>query len=478
MDNSHVVTLQDLPTPDRNKLKVTMYKFEKDNGVPFLDKGLIIRILQKNIDEGKTGLAAIYGHVNLPLLFNMPGTPLETSFPCLFFPGSTGWFWKNEQGLTHYYSKSPIITMTGGKKRVIKIDLVDIMGLDGGESHRKGASEYLKGAYPFKEATYIVDEKERLDQNLVQMSEYALLYNENLFSYQDIKLFEIVVSIAKEHTYKRNRKKGQHPYFFTSITRIRELYVSQFGEIKRSEVARKMNWFATLGLVNKLGRRDISKKDYETAFMNALGGPDRGKRNMISFYQINTFSSIVKTAERRACRLERKGITVSEITRDNVLYVFGSTLANRVFPVETIKKQVRYADERREYTKQFFMTLKKQGYVTKTQLEGIAPKSVADRLWTKFVKRSLGVASRLNKTTNELLNTEGIGAVFISYGFLHTFKDFFYEAMQITERMVVLNEQETLFKKIRSILTNTIDRRLVRLFAERCWHTDGRLEVC
>lgn len=288
----------------------------------------------------------------------LPATPINTYFTCRFIYGNYAWISQNKSGHYRYFSKKK-------EGETVSFDLLDLIEIVYGISSIEAVDKAVELlSIRFMEDVWKKEQKEKYLRNYQFINSKLQTDYPTLHEYigDCFPLLEAMNALGTLHIHKKEYAYKGHNLFFASSS-----YVSQFvGFYTPSKVVKLLNLFAVLGLMEKAPVEDLHpilrKESMKIAEMRSLG-------NMVSYYIVNSFEEVARTAEERAKEMKRNGIRYSNLSKSVIAKVFGTPFAERIY-VQTIQKNKRN-EERKSSTIQsglevnFKRLLDEKGYVTK-----------------------------------------------------------------------------------------------------------------
>lgn len=408
--------LTGLNTDEIARMKNLMVTWEDETGLPFFNMDKINETLTSLVAEGYRGVHELYGRVNIREHLSVDPKPGREAFTCLLMDGHVGWFYTHKN-TSRYYSK----VHNSDDSVVYTFDLTDLLMVYWRENSKADVYARLQEQFPYAESEVQDFENYRYNLNRTFLMNYMQM-EQDLLSDEDVSILFALMAIGEDNLFDTMNLIENKSYFFASLTFINNYLTERGVALSKTALSNRINRLATLGFITKIGKRKENERQYDASVKRLLGskGTDTSQYNVVTYYQIETFALRLRTAEKNDKKLKKKGIRLDQITEAEIKHCFGSMWAKRVFPVKTKKKPHKYAEEKKAYTETFYLLLKKQGYVTKTQLSGLAHKKLADRMWTYLVNRAIGMKKRISKQLNEFLNIEDAGAIIISYSLFHS----------------------------------------------------------
>ena len=421
------------------KAKGTLSVYEKKNNVSPFNLPKIKETLTRLIAEGYGGAYDLYGRVNIREHMNIDPKPGSEVFDCFLIKGHVGWFYE-KKNVYRYYTKfansDDTLTYT--------FDLADLFMLLWRTETKAEVYARLATEFPYVESPMITTERCRYEKNRTFLTKY-MNGEPTILDDVDTSILRTLMTISEDNFFDTMNLIEGKTYFFASLKFIHKQLTQEYEvTLSQTNLSNRINRLATLGFIQKVGERKENRAHYQES-MKIFESEQKnksGKFNPITYYVIETFERNLRTAEKHNRKLERKKIRLDQITESEVEHCFGTTWVKRVFPVKTQKKAHKYASEKKAYTEAFFVALKKQGYVTKAQLNHLAHKKLADRLWTFLVKRATGIAKRLSKKLNNFLGTDDTGAVMLSYRLFHSLTGVIEKACKKGEKEDVTENKE------------------------------------
>lgn len=408
--------LTGLNTDEIARMKNLMTTWEDETGLPFFNMEKISETLTSLVDEGYRGVHELYGRVDIRKHLSIDPKPGREAFTCLLMDGHVGWFHTHEN-TSRYYSK----VHNSEDAVVYTFDLTDLLMVYWRENSKAAVYARLQDEFAYAESEIQDLERYRYNLNRTFLMNYAQM-EQDLLSDEDVSILFALMDIGEDNLFDTMNLIENKSYFFASLKFISNYLDERGVKMSRTMLSNRINRLATLGFITKVGKRKENEKQYNESIKKLMDNSKAAipQYNVITYFQIETFSVRLRIAEKNDKKLKKKGIRLDQITEAEVTYCFGSTWAKRVFPVKTKKKPHKYATEKKAYTEAFFVLLKQQGYVTKAQLSGLAHKKLADRMWTYLVNRASGMKKRISKQLNEFLNMDDTGAIIMSYSLFHS----------------------------------------------------------
>lgn len=410
--------LQKLKASSRETLEIfkNLEVYEERNNLPFLNMKAVESTVETNVSNGKRGIRDIYGKVDLRSLLSVDEYRGNKFFPCYLMLNQIAWFHTDDSGITRYCTKNRLT-----KKR-LDMDLVDLIAFQTKNYSKASTIKELKEMFSYKELELGESEEARYKENLVAFEEYATEHP-TLFTELDYKIYEAIHFIANDNLFGGNSTVGSRAIFFTSISFIQEnLFRHYEMTVPKVTVASKINWFATIGLIEKVSEDKIPKGMLEIATNKFEEKKISSKaRNKIGYYQIRTFSEQIKNMKKVSASLIKYGLTYDKISKQSIARLISLSLANEVYPTVTTKKKELFEKEKTNFIEHFYLSLKKNGFVKKEDLNHLLNKNLVNKLWTALTKQTNGVSKKLTKQLRELLDVTGAGAIFISHAILAPF---------------------------------------------------------
>lgn len=410
---------------ERDTMYLNIRDWELTNNESFFNEEKIKDTLNTLIADGYTGIDELYDLVDLPSHLSDLITNESLKKQCLLIRENTAWFYTTN-GKTRYYSKRKNGT---DNDTIMTCDLTDLFMVYWKLATKRATFERLASRFPYAESEFAATERARYSRNYAFLDSYEVT-EDSVLDEADITILTALSNIAMDKLSDISMPIEGKAYFFASLVYVnRSVMLVDDSLLSRTMLANRINRLATLGFIRKIGENRINEKQFKKSKeITTLRKSKHGQNyNNITYYQIENFETCIRTAIKHDLKLKKKKVRLDQITEEEVIFHFGSTWAKRVFPMKTRKKPQRYTKETKDYTKAFYTLLKKQGYITKQQLSHLAHKKLADRLWTKLVNRTTGIAKRLSKQLNEFLNIEQTGAVLMSYQLFHTLYTFVLE---------------------------------------------------
>lgn len=420
------------------RMRNLMRSWEADTGLPFFNMEKIRESLTSLVDEGYRGAQELYGRIDLRTHLSVDPRPGRETFTCLLLNGHVGWFHTHDN-ISRYYSKVHNAT----DSVVFTFDLTDLLMVYWGMSEKSRVYERMQEEFPYAESQVQDVERYRYNRNRTFLMNYSQI-EQDLLSDDDMAILFALMDISEDNFYDTMNLIESKSYFFASLKFINKHLADRGMKMSQTMLSNRINRLATLGFITKIGQRKGNEKHYKESLKRLKSDKEVKipKFNVISYFQIETFTARLRTAEKHDKKLKKKGIRLDQITEAEVMYCFGSTWAKRVFPVKTKKKPHKYAKEKKAYIETFFVLLKKQGYVTKEQLSGLAHKKLADRMWTMLVNRASGMKKRISKQLSEFLDIEDTGAIMLSYSLFHSLFTVIEKACKKGELYEAINNEE------------------------------------
>lgn len=432
--------LQKLKASSREYLEIfkNLEVYEERNNQTFLNMTAVQTAVETNVLNGKRGIRDIYGKVDLRGLLSVDEYPEDKFFPCYLLLNQVAWFYTDDNGITRYCTKNRLT-----KKR-LDMDLVDLIAFQTKSYSKASTIRELKETYSYKELELGEIEESRYKENLIAFKEYVQK-DSTLFTELDYKIYEAIHFIATDNLFGGTSAVGKRAIFFTSISFIQENLFRHYElTVPKVTVASKINWFATIGLIEKVSEDKIPKGMLEIAANKFEEKKISSKaRNKISYYQIRTFSEQIKNMEKVSASLIKYGLSYDKISKQSIARLISLPLANEVYPTITTKKKEFYEKEKVGFIEQFYLLLKKNGYVKKEDLNHLLNKNLVNKLWTALTKQTIGVSKKLTKQLRDLLDVTGTGAVFISHSILAPFCPVVREEEE--DETIEIIEEETIF---------------------------------
>lgn len=415
---------------ERDDMRKHMLAWEKETGQSFFNFDKLTNTLNGLIAQGIRGVDDLYSQIDIREHITVDKYPGQATFGCLLRRYAYGWFHKGN-GSSRYYSRLIAQDMPENPT-TWAFDLVDLLRIYWNISSKDAVYDQLKETLPYVESKIVASERKRYEANRLFLTNY-LTEEQTMLSAEDGAILQVVIDTGLNSLMDRMPVIEGQACFFASRQHLLKQLKTKGVELTQTKLSYRLSRLATLGLIRKVGYTDETAPQYKKS-RDILKQKSKNKEsfyNVISYFQIETFSRVIRHAEKRARYLELKHVRLDQINENEVVRLFGSSWAKRVYPEKTKKRVTKYRSEIIAYKRAFYWFLNKQGYVTKEQLADYANQSLANRLWTRLINRTLGVAKRFSQYLKTFLKTEGAGSVFLSYSLLHDFHDMIHS---ITEK--------------------------------------------
>lgn len=415
-----LIFIEGLKLGETDDIRNHMLAWETETGLPFFDFDKLSDTLGELIANGHTGFDDLYGNVDIRAHLSVDRYPGQAVSTCLLRRYAYGWF-HMENGSSRYYSRMVAQDMPENPT-TLAFDLVDLLKIYWNVLTKEALYDRLKTAFPYVESSIVSSERSRYEENRDFLSEY-IQSDQRLLSEADVHILNALIDAGDDSLMDRMPVVEGKACFFSSRKYLLKQLKEHGVTLSQTKLSYHLTRLAAIGLIRKVGYREETATQYKKS-MDIYQQKSHNKEsfyNVITYFQVETFSRVIRHAEKRGRYIERKNVRLDQINETEVIRLFGSTWAKRVYPETTNKRETRYAEEIKAYKQAFYWLLNKQGYVTKEQLSSLANKKLADRLWTRYVNRTLGMSKRFSQYLKDFLNLEGTGAVFLSHALLHDY---------------------------------------------------------
>lgn len=425
-DNKQEKVMFEEPNYYEKRIVRAQFILGQEAGHPLMDTDEIIQMLSGRIQRGYRGFRELYLMADIAPLLHHPNIETGKRFTCIFFGNKKyqAWFHTSANGITRYYTQSP-----GGQHK-IRLDLIDLVGMHLGYEEKKDMHAALKTMLPFAELLSSEQEQRRLQTNLVDFIHYAEK-NPGMIKPEMVALYKVMIQYAQKRIYDGRTAIAGQSLFFLSVDKATDELLSLYGvDLPRSTVSSYMTWFVTLGLIHKVKPsqmpESLQERRYNESIVNYTSRKDPNTqkyflKNEVTYFVVPSFSHVREKAERRCARLKKWGLAYHSLTKNAVSRVFGREYAEMVFPNQGKVKTSKYTKEKKAFVKKFYSLLVINGFVLKSQLQGICTKAITDKLWTQLSKQTQGCARKMSQTLHAVLGTMGEGAVFMKYSVLNPY---------------------------------------------------------
>ncbi len=269
-------------------------------------------------------------------------------FLCEIVEGNIGWIGKDaETERVRYFSKNP---ETG---KFFYLDIIDLVQMELKCSFVYAflkVMELLKIKTEEEEWKKIQTEKYRNNIKITDNASYNFKISyPNLYKLigKQIKVLEKLNAIGFYNIRTLMERVGEDAIFFSSYQ-----YVADFLDVSKSSVAKAVNLFATLGLINIINENKIPPHLLDRAKKEAK---DKGWKNLVTYFTIPYYSTkVLRDAEEIAKQLRENGITVRNISIKTLEEAFGEEMVQKVFPntKENTEKIMEIKNMKKQYWEQ------------------------------------------------------------------------------------------------------------------------------
>jgi len=418
-----MMLIENVDQRERANMRWKMLDWEEETGKNFIDFEKLRADVEDRIANGHAGMTELYRLLDVrDYIGNFPQN-FELNSPGLsYLAGKSviAWFHKSEKdGGVRLFHKSDILP-------IVRLDILDIIMIYKGFKNNGEVYDFVRKTLPFTYSHFYLNEKERLNQNRYFLED-EVVNPQSPLDLHDITLLSIMTDIAEENLKDTMTPIEGKAFFFASVNYIQKQMNEKNMPLSRTVISNRINRLAAIGFLKKVGFREEVREYYEKS-LERLKWAKKNRlpvKNVITYFQVETFRYVARSAKKRSDKLESKKIRLDLISESSVKYVFGQTWSKKVFPVQTEKRVSKYEKEKRAYRQAFYMELKRHGYVAKADLKGILPDKIADNLWTILSSRSAGIAKRMTIQLRDFLNINKSGAVFMTHAIFHAITEAF-----------------------------------------------------
>ena len=305
--------------------------------------------------KGKELESRAFRQLKLTLFFK-EYRELDKYYPCMLIKGNYSWISCDEKGEYRYFSSKP-------NGRVFLFDILDLIQINYKMNYKDLLDFFKSNLSIVVKNEFLRAESEKYQDNIE---------NIEVFTENNHNLKEILKN--KEDIYIELNKIGLENLFSKTLTHQRNaIFFASTGYIKNrldnkysvSTINKVVNMLSTIGIINKIQEHEIPLEFRE--------GNKKKVNNFTSYYSIPNLKENLEVYLRRVDMLKENNLNYYNLTKKQVLEVFGEDTFLDVYVQKTYNGKYNSPNDRACLVDLFFNTYKEKGYVSKESFYNYAP---------------------------------------------------------------------------------------------------------
>ncbi|MFJ8531157.1 hypothetical protein [Bacillus sp. NPDC094106] len=384
----------------RNRIHNLIY--EKRNEILNMQK--ITELVIENVRYGYSNISDIYGRVDLTQVI-INATEMNSFFECPFIKGNHAWISMSETGHCRYFTRSKADVTNS-------LDLIDLLSV----YYNKKIGKTIRLAnHQFGliwEDKWLHVQAQKYEENIDSLDcilpkRYPHLYK---LIGDRFEILKVVNRVGLNTLVSKHLSYQNQAIFFVSTKYLKYNYFPNFST---SVINQFMNLFAVLGFIRKMKEDEIPLEFLNQAKEEMKKYKE--KRNIISFYMVETIEDVINIAEDRAQVLIQNNIKYHTLTKDKVSQIFGNEFSEDIYVQTTSGGSKKHKHEREMLEDYFHHCYKEYGFVAKEKMITLTTmkEKTVDKIWKELVSGTNGVVFRLNPELRKALNLKSRSSIVI-----------------------------------------------------------------
>lgn len=273
------------------------------------------------------------------LICNLSNLPDKKTTSCLFFKDHYCWIDSDDRGIYRYFSKRR--NNEGRSISLSIIDMIQILTGDFSYTHARNEIARLTNA-DYLDRRWELRQSEKVQKNLKVIEEcHGMIKNDYPAIYRLCKNhFSVLIDF---HNFSLTHIRAENSFEKSHIFYISLRFFEMITTKDHSELNKKLNLFATLGLINKV-RPDLAcfPRNLQKKALLIKGNLEH--QHLITFYTIPPYTKkLLKRAESIAEQLLGGGVTnYKKVTEERLKSIFGDEYASTIFYLKNIDMDKLY----------------------------------------------------------------------------------------------------------------------------------------